>query len=83
MVVSPLHDALYIQHRIEDTSAVDKLKSCMNQAFKDFYKRDIRMDAKTWNHGEVYIEGKGKKSYHKLKQHFMNAEDFLWMKELE
>lgn len=83
MVISPLHDALYIQHRIGDAEVVERLKSCMNQAFKDFYKRDIRMDAKTWNHGEVYIEGKGKKSYHKLKQHFMNAEDFLWMKELE
>lgn len=83
VVVSPLHDALYIQHRVGDTAAVDTLIKCMNQAFRDFYGRDIRMEAKTWTNDQIFIEGKGKRYYNRLKEYFLNPGDLLWMEELQ
>jgi DNA polymerase I-like protein with 3'-5' exonuclease and polymerase domains len=83
VVVSPLHDALYVQHRVDDTEAVKTLMRCMNQAFKDFYGRDIRMEAKTWANDQIFIEGKGRRYYNRLKEYFLNPGDLLWMEELQ
>jgi DNA polymerase I len=82
-VISPLHDAIYIVHKEEDTEAPKKLQEAMNQAFIDFYGRPIRMEAKTWTHSQIFIEGKGKRYYNRLKEFMTNPGDLLWMEELQ
>jgi hypothetical protein len=82
-VISPLHDALYIIHKEDDLEAPIKLQAAMNQAFIDFYKRPIRMEAKTWTHSQIFIEGKGRRYYNRLKEFMMNSGDLLWMEELQ
>ena len=77
IVISGLHDAVYLLHKIKDTDAIVK-QSCelMNQAFKDFYGRDIRMEAKTWKHGEYYVEKKGSKYFAELAEYFLTASEY-------
>ena len=82
-VISPLHDALYIVHKADDTEAPKILQEAMNKAFVDFYGRSIRMEAKTWTHSQIFIEGKGRRYYNRLKEFMVNPGDLLWMEELQ
>jgi DNA polymerase-1 len=71
-VLSPLHDAIYIYHRIEDTQKATKILSdAMHQAVKEVLQTDliIRQDVKTIKHGEVWIEKKGGENYNLLKDY--------------
>ncbi len=75
-VVAPLHDALYVIHREDKPEQIKVLKECMNRAFKDFYGRDIRMEAKTWNSREEYVEEGGERIHAMLAKYFMTPEEF-------
>lgn len=77
-VIAPLHDAIYIEHSIPDTDTHEQLLvDSMNDAFKFYYGRGIRIDAETHEHGEEWIEEKGAKTYWMLAPYFDEELKFL------
>jgi hypothetical protein len=68
-IVTPLHDAMYIQHDIGDSVALEKLKECMQQAVKDVIPGcNIRVDSETHEHGEVWVHEDGQALYDRMKK---------------
>lgn len=76
LVIAPLHDALYILHKEGDREPVEACKKAMNQAFRDYYGRDIRMESKTWGPRDEFIEEGGEETFTLLCKHFMSEEEF-------
>jgi hypothetical protein len=73
-VIFTLHDAIYIDYEAGDYGALDTLKSCMDDAFVNFFDgkmkqeaKAIRVDPQTWGSGfrEPTIED-GEVKYHSI-----------------
>jgi DNA polymerase I-like protein with 3'-5' exonuclease and polymerase domains len=75
-VIAPLHDALYILHREDEQHHIPLLRDAMNKAFRDFYGRDIRMEAKTWRNKDEMIEEGGERTFALLAKYFMSKEEY-------
>jgi hypothetical protein len=75
-VIAPLHDALYILHREDEQHHISLLRDAMNKAFRDFYGRDIRMEAKTWRNKDEMIEEGGERTFSLLAKYFMSKEEY-------
>jgi hypothetical protein len=70
-VVYPLHDAITILHRVEDTEAPDVLKRVMIEAFQAALPgAPIRVDIETHTHDDWYVPEKGLKQYEMFKKFF-------------
>lgn len=84
-IMCSLHDALYVLHKIEDTEeAKIRLQAAMDKAVKEIFTRlgmpdvKIRVDAKTFKHGDYWVEKKGKDMFEKMKQYLTHPD---WMTE--
>jgi len=64
-VVAPLHDAVYIEHRIGDTDPVDRMETLMHRATAEVLdgRIDITIERGTHPHGTIWLERKGAKHY--------------------
>lgn len=68
-VITPLHDAMYIYHKEEDTeSHTEILKDCMTRAAAKFVDIVIRLDSKTVRSDSPWVETKGKKDFENFKK---------------
>ena len=57
-IIATLHDAVYFEHEEGDTQSISVMRECMQQGFRDYYPTaTVRMDHKTWNSEQEYIEG--------------------------
>lgn len=84
-IMCPLHDALYVLHKIEDMEeAKTRLQAAMDKAVKEIFTRlgmpdvKIRVDAKTFKHGDYWVEKKGKDVFEKMKGYLTHPD---WMTE--
>jgi len=56
-IIAPLHDAIYLLHKEDDTMDMELLKQCMKEAVAKFFPGlSITMDAETHNSKETWIE---------------------------
>jgi len=77
MVLSPLHDALYIYARVEDAlAASDTLARCMDEAVEwalgDVLK--IRQDKDVHDHSHIWIDEKGERHFKLLSKYLEHLE---------
>jgi hypothetical protein len=71
-LIAPLHDALYGVAKDEDVSEVRGIMAdCMLEAVRTVIgaELDIRLDIDIHDHDHTWVEGKGHKYYHQLKQY--------------
>lgn len=71
-ILSPLHDALYAEVDVDEVEEqADTLKECMLQAVEDVLgdRFGMRCDVDIHTSSDIWVEGKGKKWYGKLKKY--------------
>jgi DNA polymerase-1 len=70
-VISPLHDAIYIEHAEGDMQSIETLKECMSKSVTYLFPGlDIRLDVESHNSQQEWIEDKAKNTYTILKPFF-------------
>jgi len=67
-VIAPLHDAIYILHPETDSQSVATLNQCMHAASSEIVNIEVRTDAKTYHHGDPWVEDKGRSDYERFKR---------------
>lgn len=78
-VISPLHDAIYIEANIaSQAQETAMLKDCMQKAFTDFYpEHKIGMDISAHDANHLWVPAKGRKMFALLSKYYLTEGDFL------
>lgn len=70
-VVSPLHDAIYIEHGKDDTESVELLKRIMDKAVQTYFPGlKIRLDTETHSPENFWVEEKAEKVFTLFKEFY-------------
>ena len=68
-VLTPLHDAIYIEHSEDDKDAVQTLMRCMQDATVEVCGKEIRMDVESHGHEDEWVESKGQREYDIMREY--------------